>query len=68
MWEYIKETYITWHNIKLILFTNPSAQAGYDTRSNFLAEFNRFEFRVFPSTRLVASPKLKNLVSPTIYP
>ena len=32
----------------LILFTNPSAQAGYDTRSIFFqAEFNRFEFRLF---------------------
>ena len=26
---------------------NPSTRAGYDTRSIFLAEFNRFEFRVF---------------------
>ena len=26
---------------------NPSARAGYDTRSIFQAEFNRFEFRVF---------------------
>ena len=26
---------------------NPSAQAGYDTRSIIQAEFNRFEFRVF---------------------
>ena len=26
---------------------NPSARAGYDTRSIFWAEFNRFEFRVF---------------------
>ena len=30
-----------------ILFTNPSARAGYDTRSIFKAEFSRFEFRVF---------------------
>ena len=30
-----------------ILFTNPSARAGYDTSSIFLAEFNRFEFNVF---------------------
>ena len=31
----------------LILFTNPSARAGYDTRLIFFkAEFNRFEFRV----------------------
>ena len=28
-------------------FPNPSARAGYDTRSIFEAEFNRFEFRVF---------------------
>ena len=26
---------------------NPSARAGYDTRSIFKAEFNRFEFRFF---------------------
>ena len=26
---------------------NPSARAGYDARSIFKAEFNRFEFRVF---------------------
>ena len=32
---------------KMILFTNPFARAGYDTRSIFKAEFNRFEFRVF---------------------
>ena len=30
-----------------IQFTDPSARAGYDTRSIFEAEFNRFEFRVF---------------------
>ena len=30
-----------------IRFTNPSARAGYDTRSIFKAEYNRFEFRVF---------------------
>ena len=29
------------------IFTNPSGRAGYDTRSIFWAEFNRFEFRVF---------------------
>ena len=32
---------------------------------NFYAEFNSFEFRVFHSPRLVASPRLKNLVRPT---
>ena len=42
-----------------IPFTNPSARAGYDTRSIFK--------RSFPSPRLVASPRLKNLVYPTIY-
>ena len=26
---------------------NPSARAGYDTRSIFKRSFNRFEFRVF---------------------
>ena len=34
---------------------------------NFEAEFNRFEFS-FPSPRLLALPRLKNLVCPTIYP
>ena len=29
------------HFLPLILFTNPSARAGYDTRSIFKAEFNR---------------------------
>ena len=32
----------------LILFTQPSALAGYDIRSIFKSEFSRFEFRVFP--------------------
>ena len=32
-------------NTIILLFTNPSALAGYDTRSIF--KFNRFEFRVF---------------------
>ena len=31
----------------MVLFTNPSARAGYDTRSIFKRSFNRFEFRVF---------------------
>ena len=46
-----------------ILFTNPSARAGYDTRSIF-----QVWIQSFPSPRLVASPRLKNLVCPTIYP
>ena len=31
----------------IILFTDPSAPAGYDTKSIFKRNFNRFEFRVF---------------------
>ena len=46
--------------IYVYIFTNPSARAGYDTRSIFK--------RSFPSPRLVASPRLKNLVCPTILP
>ena len=37
----------TWINFSVILFTDPSARAGYDTGSIFEVEFNRFEFRVF---------------------
>ena len=47
---------ILWHINQSKLFNaksslsylpNPSARAGYDTRSIFKAKFNRFEFRVF---------------------
>ena len=31
----------------LVLFTNPSARAGYDTRSIFKRSLTGFEFRVF---------------------
>ncbi len=44
----------------IIIFTPSSARAGYDTRSIFKQSF--------PSPRLVASPRLKNLVCPTMYP
>ena len=30
-----------------VLFTNPSARAGYDTRSIFKQSLTGFEFRVF---------------------
>ena len=33
----------------IIIFTNPSTQARYDTRSIFKQSCNRFEFRVFLS-------------------
>ena len=65
-----------WHACKLphcrcdilVLFTNPSARAGYDTRSIFKRSLTGFWIQSFPSPRLVASPRLKNLVRPTIYP
>ena len=45
----------------IIIFTYPSARAGYDTRSIFKQSFTVFLL-------LVASARLKNLVCPTIYP
>ena len=37
----------------------------YITQGQFFKRgFNRFEFIVFPSPKLVASPRLKNLVCP----
>ena len=62
-WFSRQQTHITWkvsiirpHSFSplgfvlfygLSIFTDPSARAGYDTRSIFEAEFNRFELRVF---------------------
>ena len=44
--------------------SNPSTQAGFDTRSIFKqAKFYRFELRIFASLRLVAIPSLKNPVA-----
>ena len=40
----------------LIIFTNPSTWAGYDTRSFFQAEFNRFEFSNLMIVFLVGTP------------
>ena len=34
-------------NGREVLFTNPSARAGYDTRSIFKRSLTGFEFRVF---------------------
>ena len=51
-----------------LIFTQPLRSSRIWHKVNFKAEFNRFEFRVFPSLRLVASPRLKNLICPTIYP
>ena len=47
---------------------NPSARTGYDTRSIFKRGLTGLWIQSFPSPRLVASPRLKNLVRPTIYP
>ena len=51
----------------LSIFTNPSTRAGYDTRS-FLNGVWQVWIQSFPSPRLVASPRLKNQVCPTILP
>ena len=45
----------------LILFTNPFAQAGYDTRSIFKRSLTSL-IESLPSPRLIASPRLKNPV------
>ena len=34
-------------HVQMVLFTNPSARAGYDTRSIFKRSLTGFEFRVF---------------------
>ena len=52
------------YSILFIIFTQPLHRIWH--KVNFYAEFNRFEFRVF--LLLVASPRLKNLVCPTILP
>ena len=48
----------------------PTPPLGQDMTQGqfFKPEFNRFEFRVFTSPILVASPRRKNLVCPAIYP
>ena len=51
----------------LVLFINPSARAGYDTRSIFKQSLTVW-IQSFPSPRLVASPRLKNLVCLTLLP
>ena len=51
------------HLLTQLIFTNPSARAGYDTRSIFKRSLTGLN-----SPRLVASPRLKNPVCPIIYP
>ena len=43
-----------------VLFTNPSAQAGYDTRSIFKRSLTGFEFRVFLLVGKVINQELCN--------
>ena len=43
--DVLKSVVISWCN--QVLFTNPSARAGYDTRSIFKRSLTGFEFRVF---------------------
>ena len=54
-------------NKTFLIFTQPLRSGRIWHKVKFSAEFNRFEFS-FPSPRLVASPRLKNLVCPTICP
>ena len=74
--SHIWTTY-TWFGL-VSLFKSNSNLEGYQIyqplrsgriwhKVNLWAEFTRFEFS-FPSPRLVGSPRLKNLVCPTIYP
>ena len=47
----------------------PTPPLGQDmTQGQFLSEVQQVWIQSFPSPRLVASPRLKNLVCPTIYP
>ena len=47
----------------------PNPPLGQDmTQGQFLSEVQQVWIQSFPSSRLVASPRLKNLVCPTIYP
>ena len=47
----------------------PTPPLGQDmTKVNFLSGVQQVWIQSFPSPRLVASPRLKNLVCPTIYP
>ena len=49
------------------IFTNPSARAGYDTRSIFKRSLTGFNSE-FSFSKPVASPRLKKTAYPTIYP
>ena len=52
----------------MILFTQPLRSGRIWHKVNFLSRVERVWIQSFPSPRLVTSPRLKNLVCPTIYP
>ena len=54
-------------NICTYLYLYSTSPHEMRRKVNFQAEFNRFEFRVFPSPRLVTIPRLKNPFCHTIY-
>ena len=65
----------SWMDIGLILFTNPSARAGYDTRSIFKrsltglsSEFSSPRRSLTGLSSEFSLPRLKNTVCPTILP
>ena len=55
------------YKLPVIIFTNPSARAAYDTRSIFKWSLTGLNSE-FSFSLIVASTRLKNLVCPTIYP
>ena len=57
----------TYIYIYIYIYQTPSL--GQDiTQGQFLSEIEQVWIHSFPSPSLVASPRLKNLVCPTIYP
>ena len=57
-----------WDYTKCLYLPTPFIRAGYDTRSVFYAEFNRFWIQSFLSPRPVATPRLKSLICSIILP
>ena len=53
--------------LPLYIFTNPSAWRGYDTRSIFKWSLTDLNSEFFLLRDKLLSPRLKNLVCPTIY-
>ena len=51
-----------------IIFTQPLRSGRIWHKVSFWSAFYQFWIQSLPSPRLVASPRLKNLVCPTIYP